>query len=584
MCIRIPTALLLLLACGSASAAPDGVPERIKSIGRWSRHDPATLWQGFEPWSPQDAARLLELYQSAFLHLDYNDASPVGMSTVVPVARRVDELQAFAASRGADVRGRVCLSDRPDVSLRLPDTATSCSSARGASGSCDWEGAMNGRFGESETVVKAAGTATAGTAISLGDAAKAWTPGLFRHRLAVLRPGEPGEERRRIADNDATGFEVASPWSAPPEPGDRYEVRGSFDTSWVMRVPREVHEASLRRFWEDRRICGDTPCRPAPFPLDPLHPGNPRGFLSWLDRGAVSALATDASVPALYGWGYDADDPSPVTQYSALPHQWTEPHFRANGVVMDLRNPAYRRWRARHAMYRLAEYGLAPGEGACLAVEAKPGFHAWYDEAAFGPSVAACSAPNTHAWAGPAQVCRDTQSLGAPLHPTQYGPGEYEAAISAYFRELVAVMADAGYGDVRILTVEAPAFRNELWSTLAEDVRLLPQMAGVQWGTIEPSLSVLATANAPPPAAPEPGTGTPPAAPGPSTPPASAPSWSLGGDEESGSPITQTGASSWSDAPSASRSSSRSGAGGRGDMQSGGGGGDGAAVEAPSLR
>ena len=135
MCIRIPTALLLLLACGSASAAPDGVPERIKSIGRWSRHDPATLWQGFEPWSPQDAARLLELYQSAFLHLDYNDASPVGMSTVVPVARRVDELQAFAASRGADVRGRVCLSDRPDVSLRLPDTATSCSSARGASGS-----------------------------------------------------------------------------------------------------------------------------------------------------------------------------------------------------------------------------------------------------------------------------------------------------------------------------------------------------------------------------------------------------------------------------------------------------------------
>lgn len=576
MCIRIPTALLLLLVCGSASAAPEGVPERVRSIGRWARHDPATLWQGFEPWSPQDAARLLALYQNAFLHLDYNDAAPVGMRAAPPIAARVDELQALAANGNIGVRGRLCLSDRPDVMQRLPDLSPACSATRGASSSCDWEGAMDGRFGEAETVVKASGSATTGGPTLLSDAARAWTPALYRHRLAVLRPGAAGEERRRIIGNDPTSFSVDPPWNEPPAAGDRYEIRGSFDTNWVMRAPREVHEAALRRFWEDRRLCGDTPCRPAPFPLDPLHPGNPRGILDWLDGGAVRALATAEFVPALYGWGYDGGVDKPITQYSVLPHQWTEPHFRANAVVTDLRNPGYRAWRARHALYRLAEYGLGPGEGACLAVEMKPGLHAWYDEAAFGPSTTVCGAPNTHSWAGPAQICRDSQSFGGPLHPTQYGPGEFEAAASAYFRELVAVLAENGYADARILTVETPAFREVLWSTLDEQTRRLPQMQGVLWGVIEPSLSVLgATALGSPP------TGIPAAeAPTAAAPPAeSPPSWSIGGDSES--PITQTGTSSWSDAPSASRRS----AGGRGDMVSGkGSGGGGAAVEAPSLR
>lgn len=454
---------------------------------------------------------------------------------------------------------------------------------------------MNGRLGEAETFIKTSGSATAGAATLLGDAAKAWTPALYRHRLAVLRPGESGEERRRITGNDATTFSVDSPWAVPPGAGDRYEIRGSFDTNWVMSVPREVHEATLRRFWEDRRLCGDTPCRPAPYPLDPLHPGNPRGILSWLDAGAVRALVTPESVPALYGWGYDGAIDKPITQYSVLPHQWTEPHFRANGVITDLRSPAYRAWRIRHTLYRLAEYGLGPGEGACLAVEMKPGMHAWYDEAAFGPSTTVCGAPNTHSWAGPAQICRDTQSFGGPLHPTQYGPGEFEAAASAYFRELVAVLAENGYADTRILTVEAPAFRDVLWSTLDEPTRRLPQMQGVQWGTIEPSLSVLgATAPTSPPTeaptAQAPPTAPPPAqAPPAESPPAeSPPSWSVGDGDDDASPITQTGTSSWSDAPSASPSASRSssrGGAGRGDMiQGSSGGGGGAAVEAPSLR
>lgn len=577
MCIRIATAVLLLLAAGSALAAPDGVPERIKSLGRWERHDPASLRDGFEPWSPEDAARLLELYQSAFLHLAYNDASPVGLDTVARVKERVDALQQIAGSRSIDIRGRVCLSERPDVSQRTLDTARSCSAARGASGSCDWEGAMDGRFGEAETVVKASGTATAGAADALTDAASDWTPALFRHRLAVLRPGQPGEERRRISSNDATSLVVERAWNAPPQPGDRYEIRGSFDTNWVMRAPRAVHEAALRRFWEDRRICGDTPCRPAPFPLDPLHPGNPRGILPWIERGALLALATDATVPVLYGWGYDGSLPAPIAQDTPLPHQWTEPHFRASGVVMDLRDPAYRAWRVRYAMYRLAEYGFAPGESACLAVETKPGFHTWYDEAAFGPSDTACGARNTNTWFGPAQICRNTQSIGAPFVPTQYGPGEFEAAVSAYFRELVGALAENGYGDVRIVTIEAPSFRNELWATLADDVRRLPQMSGVEWGTVEPRLSVLGTALAE----------TPPPDPVPAAPPPEAPpSWSLGSEDAgSGSPITQTGESSWSDSPSASRSSTRASTGRGGDIASGsGGGGQGAAVEAPSLR
>lgn len=578
MCIRIPTVFLLLFAAGSAAAAPDGLPDRVKSLGRWDRHDPVTLREGYEPWSADDAARLLELYQSAYLHLAYGDASPIGLGTVPRVAARVDELQAIAANRSIDLRGRVCLSERPDVAQRSLDTAGSCSAARGATGSCDWEGAMNGRFGEAEAVVKASGTATSGAADALADAGGNWTPAIYRHRLAVLRPGQPDEERRRISNNDATRLAVEGAWTVPPQPGDRYEIRGSFDTRWVMRAPREVHEASVRRFWEDRRICGDTPCRPAPYPLDPLHPGNPRGILPWVERSAVLALATDATVPVLYGWGYDGDLAAPIANETPLPHRWTEPHFRSNAVVMDLRDPAYRAWRIRYAMYRLAEYGFAPGEGACLAVETKPGLHAWYDEAAFGPSDTVCGARNTNTWFGPTQVCRNTQSIGAPFVPTQYGPGEFEAAISAYFRELVAALAENGYGDVQILTVEAPAFRNELWATLADDVRRMPQMRGVEWGTIEPRLAVLGSA-APSPAAP------PEAAP--EAPPAeSPPSWSLGGDDASGSasPITQTGESSWSDLPSASRSSTRGATGPRGDMKSGGGGSGGASVEAPSLR
>lgn len=574
-----PVAIVLVLAT-RATAAPDGVPERVKELGRWYKHL-ALSSSGREVWTPADAARLLGLYRSAYLHLDFQDAYPTGMVIVPTLAAQVDELQAYAAANGIDVRNRVCLTDRPDVMVRPGDYFTTCSATRGATGTCDWEGAMDGRLGEREFVVKSAGVATGGSADSLIDTSKTWILELYRRRLVVLRPGTPSEERRRVRANSASEIQADRPWTQPPQVGDAYEIRGSFDPGWFMRTTREVHEATLRRFWEDRRICGDTPCLPAPFPLDPLDPRNARGFVDWVSRDALKALASDTSVPAYYGWGYDGDEP--ITQSSALPHQWRDPHFRVSGVVTDLRNPAYRAWRVRQVLYRLQEHGLAPGEGACLAVEAKPGFYAWYDERALGPSDAVCGAPNTNTWFGPTQICRDTSSMGGPMHPTQYGPGEYEAGISAYLRELIAVLAENGYGDARILSVETPAFGQELWSTLADDVRRLPQMWGVRWGTIEPSLSVLATASAPPPPG-DPGANAPPPAPGPSAPPASTPSWSLGGDEESGSPITQTGASSWSDAPSASRSSSRGGVGGRGDMQSGGGGGDGAAVEAPSLR
>jgi hypothetical protein len=301
------------------------------------------------------------------------------------------------------------------------------------------------------------------------------------NRLLVLRPRSASEERRRVVSNEESLLVVDRPWAAPPRPGDAYEIRGSFDPSWVMRAPRSVHEATMQRFWTNRS-CGPLPCRAAAEPLDVFAAANRRGWEPWVDRAAIESLATAASVPALYGSIVDAGtDPTRID----------DPFYRASGVVLDLANAGYRAWRARYLLYKLADHG-------CLLVSYKPGWHTFHDESVKGPGNVSCSEPGTNMWTGPAHVCSDGNLWGGPLHPTQFAPGAYEAGVSAYFRELLALLASSGYADVRVITTEGPRYEDRIWSILADDVRRHPSMEGERGGWIDPPLAALAALSAAP--------------------------------------------------------------------------------------
>jgi len=341
-----------------------------------------------------------------------------------------------------------------------------------AGGSCDWEGDMDGSFGEPESVVRARGRATDASATTLVDTSAAWPSGAWSRRLDVVRPGTALEARRRIVANDASTLQLDAAWDQPPRPGDSYEIRGSFDPSWVMRVPAAAHAASIRRFWgEQRNVCGRSrtmPCSPPAEPLDPLAPGNARGWSADTDRAALAALAAGGRVPALFGAIRDA---SPQ-----VPHL-TDPYPRVDSVVMDLRNPAYRAWRVRSLLYALQDLGVDPGAPACVILGYEPGLHARYDESE-GPSTDTCALPGTASWQAPLHVCSDGDYQGGPLDPTAYGPGEFEAGVDALLRELLATLPRHGYTETRIVTAESASFRGRPWTVLAADLRFDARLAG----------------------------------------------------------------------------------------------------------
>jgi hypothetical protein len=485
----------------AALAAPDGVPARPRTIGSWGWHDPVQPDPGYEPWTPRDVAGFLQLHPDAFVDLGYDDGKPAGHSGWKASGALVDELQSIAAQRGVPTRHRLCTSERPDVLVRYAENAGGCNpSARG--GGCDWEGDMDGTHGESETVVKVARRATAGTPDALADTTQRWAPDLYVHRLLVLRPGAATEERRRVTRNEPSLLFVDQPWNVPPRPGDAYEVRGSFDPAWVKQVSRAAHTETLQRFWlGTARNCGGVRCNGPAEPLDPYHPDNRRGWQPWVDRTALEALATATTLPALYGVVNDAGrDPSRAE----------DPYFAANSVVMDLANPEYRAWRARYLLYKLEDYGIRPGDGACLLMAYKPGLHTHYDPAVYGPPTHHCHEPGTETWAGPAHVCRDGTEFGGPFDGSPFAAGEYEAGVNAFLRELYATLAASGHADARIVTVEAPGIGDRDWAILADDVRRHRMLYGEAGSWIEPTLASLAALPAPtastpePPAAPEP--------------------------------------------------------------------------------
>src|SRR5690606_26062866 len=261
----------LLLLAASASAAPEGRPRRIPWLGSWADHDPDRPAAGAEPWQPADVANMLAAWPEAVVDLGIHEGLPAGNRHWQRRAAQRAAARTTAASLGVDVGSRMCMRFRPDVFRKLAWNADSCVPSVGGGG-CDWEGDMDGRFGETETVVKRAGRASAGDAQHLVDDEAAWPPEAWLHRLLVLRPGTSLEERRRIVLSGTNTLGVGQPWQVPPRAGDRYEIRGSFDPSWVVRVSRETHEASVDRFWAKlRNVCGRSgkePCRPPAEPLD----------------------------------------------------------------------------------------------------------------------------------------------------------------------------------------------------------------------------------------------------------------------------------------------------------------------------
>ena len=481
-------ALLVLVALAPvATATTDGQPHLNKTIGSWRRHDPVTPYANYERWTPRDVVGFLGRFPAAVIDAAGMDGYPPGDSQWHELGALIGEARTLAGAQGVPFEGRVCLSERPDVMERL-SLGSSCN-PQVQGGGCDWEGDMDGEFGEAETIVKHAGRATAASETSLSDARGDWTNDFWRHRLLVLRPG-PGEERRRVVANTATALSVDSAWRQPPRPGDRYEIRGSFDPAWVKRVPRSAYQETVQRLWEQQRnVCGPrgagAPCNPAAEPLDPLNPANQRAWPGWVDRAAIEALATPTEVPALYGPIYDA------VSNSDAPSAWLDPYFRISAVVMNLADPAYREWKIRYLMYKLRDHGLSPGAPACVILGYKPGWYTFYGEAELGPSPHVCATPGSNLWTGPAHICTGGYAEGGPFVSGLYQRGGYEGAFNAYIRETLARLAQSGWADLRIITMEGQAFRGQPWSILADDVRHSPKLLGMWGGALDPPLSLL---------------------------------------------------------------------------------------------
>jgi hypothetical protein len=577
-------ALALSLSGTSAADVPNERVPRLRVLGDWTRHDPVSPERGHEPWSPEDVARFMARFPDAHFKVVDQSLYPAGNSFYRSKAPYVQELKKIAPGFGVQLDGRICIDERPDLVRNGEPGRMGCDISRGGGG-CDWEGDMDGRFGESENVVKVAGTANGGSESSLLDEDASWEPASWVHRLLVLRPGAAGEESRRVVGSDRNRLVVDREWARPPAPGDRYEVRGSFDTRWVQMVPRAVHEDAVRRLWENKRDVCDLPggrCKPPAEPLDPFAPGNTRGFASGVDLDAISALVTPTSVPALYGFVRDGVGKPGVIQ---------DPFFQASSLVARLDDPGYRKWKIAYILYKLEDHGFAPGDSPCLTLSYKPGWHAYYDEKANGPSDAVCAVPGSNQWTGPVHVCRRDRprrlSPGGRFAPTQYGPGEFEQGISAFMLELIATLEAKGYRNARIITTERPQYRDRFWSVFSPAVRSHPAMLGERGDLIDPQLSLIGRrpTSTPPPTASSPPAGPAPSPPStPSTPPPAAPD-----DTPSGPPTSQPG-NSWSIGSGGSGSSSSSGSGraatpeprsGGERVRSSGGGGGGGTVEPP---
>jgi hypothetical protein len=259
-------------------------------------------------------------------------------------------------------------------------------------------------------------------------------------------------------------------WGCDPNCGWAGDMDGSkgdmaFDTDWIMRVPRELHNQVVNDIWGGRD----------PFDEDLSWP-------TWIDRDAVQALNTPDEKIALYGGVNNRGAPI------------GDETFRAVRVVMDLRIPEYRDWKIKYLLYRLEDGGIEPGENFRLSLPSKPGWHTYYDGPDSGNACylgALTDGTPVNNWAGIAQpACSDGRAPGGLFHPTQYGPGEYEAALNAWILDAIAALEAAGYDDFEIVTCERPKHLGQYWSTLTPEVRSNPHLIGECGVPITPDASL----------------------------------------------------------------------------------------------
>lgn len=495
----------LLLAIVVPVAGQSQPVPRVRELGIWRNHHPGSPFQGYEPWTPRDVALLLQRFPDAYLLVGSRQGYPIGNLAFADEGKLIGQLRQEVAALGLPFEHRVCLAIRPDVIHPFSPNVSSCAPSRGGGG-CDFEGSMDGSFGEAENVVKVSGLVSEGTETGLTDAQADWYPGHWKHRLLVLRPGRASEERRRIVANDAQSIEVDRPWSIPPRRADRYEIRGSFDLRWIQRVSRERHEEMVRRLWVEKRdVCMDMPnhqCSPPAEPLDPFDPRNKRSWPAAYDEKLIRSLATPTQVPSLYGF----------VHYGRSEHGVVDdPYFQFVAVVMRVEDPAYRAWLNRYLLYKLRDHGFAPGDSPCIVLGYKPGLHIYYDAEANGPSGERCEVPGSNTWLGPVWPCVPGARVGGRFAPTPWGPGEYEEAVAAFALEMIQTLESAGYRTPRIVTSERPKYRRKIWSALPATIRNHPAVAGEREGPMDPPLSLVRREGGAPPA-------SPPATGGPATP------------------------------------------------------------------
>ncbi len=234
-----------------------------------------------------------------------------------------------------------------------------------------------------------------------------------------------------------------------------------FDTSWIMRVPAALHDQVVDDLWAGR---------------DSFQ-GNNANWPPYVDRSELESLNTAEERVALYG-SVALEDPEEL-----------DGRFVVTAVVMDLRIPEYRTWNVKLLLYKLEDFGISPGEPFTLLLTYKPGWHTWYEGPDSGDDCYLGTLSNgssVNMWAGPAHVCAPGKAPGGPFHPTQYGPGEYEAAINAWLTELIETLEAEGHGDFWIYTTESPDYRGIKWLILSPETRKNRRLIGERWMSITP--------------------------------------------------------------------------------------------------
>jgi hypothetical protein len=245
-------------------------------------------------------------------------------------------------------------------------------------------------------------------------------------------------------------------WSAGMD-GSKGET--PFNTDWIIRVPTAVHNQVVQQFWNGK---------------DPLTTAT--GWQQGTDDTAIKALNTPEKKVALYATVDNVRD-----------------NYFISGVVMDLRKKEYRDWSIKYLLYGLEDMGFSPGETVTIGVAYKPGKHTYYN----GPANTSSSQDGScylsaladgtpiNVWAGIAHVCANGVAEGPTIiHPTQYGPGEFETAMSSWFAEATQALQQAGYTDFNWVTIERPRYTTTYWSVLSDETLYNPYLIGELGGNI----------------------------------------------------------------------------------------------------